>query len=217
MTKFILYTRTSTADQSNGIVAQRNSANRFLKDDDIIIKEYTEKESGRKTDRIELAQAINDCLKNGYTLLIARLDRLSRNAKFTLELMESKVDFVCADMPNANNLTIGIMALLAQSEAERISSNTKKALAVLKSKGVKLGTNNLTIEGGLKGGRIRKEQAQRVNHQATKIILRLRKEGMTFKAIADELNTDGYTTSNGYNFMEQTVSRLYKRTIKKVA
>jgi len=66
------------------------------------------------------------CKENNSKLLIARLDRLSKNAKFTLELMESKVPIVCCDMPDANNLTIGIIATLAQAEAERISHNKKR-------------------------------------------------------------------------------------------
>jgi len=120
-------------------------------------------------------------------------------------------------MPNANNLTIGIMALLAQTEAERISKNTKNALAELKAKGIKLGTNNLTQEGSQKGADKRKEQAQKKNRQVTKIIIRLRNEGQRFKAIANELNEDEYTTSTGGEFIEQTVSRLYKRALKEPA
>ena len=209
---YITYTRTSTKDQHNGIEAQRKTVSNFIKDNDIIIKEYTEKESGRNTNRIELNKALADCKKNGYTLLIARLDRLSRNARFTLELMESKVDFVCCDMPSANNITIGIMSILAQAEAERISSNTKKALAVLKAKGVKLGTpTNLTKQAVKQSNKVNKAKFQALNKQATKIIIRLRKEGYTFVSIATELNEDVYKTANGGLFVARTTQRLYNR------
>lgn len=209
--KYILYTRTSTRDQHNGLDAQRNTAHRFIKEDDTIVREYSEQESGKSTTRVELNKALIECKQEGYTLLIARLDRLSRNAKFTFELMDSQVDFVCCDMPSANTVTIGIMSVLAQSERERISSNTKLALQVLIQKGVQLGTDNLTREGVLKSAANRKKQAVADNHQATKIIIRLRNEGMRYLAIAQELNADGYTTSKGNQYLEQTVSRLYKR------
>jgi DNA invertase Pin-like site-specific DNA recombinase len=155
---YILYTRTSTKDQHHGIEAQRKTAYSFIKKGDEITDEFTEKESGRKVDRKELRKALELCRENNSKLLIARLDRLSRNAKFTLQLMESKVPIVCCDMPDANNLTIGIMAILA--EAERISQDKKKALAVLKEKGVELGKNNITQEGVLKNASIRKEEAK---------------------------------------------------------
>jgi len=209
--EYILYTRTSTKDQNNGIEAQRATAKSFIKDGDVIVKEYTEKESGRNPNRPELKKAIDYSIKNNRKLLIARLDRLSRNARFTFELMDSKVPFVCCDMPDANNLTIGILAVLAQAEAERISHNTKKALAVLKAQGKQLGKNNLTKEGVLKSALKRKLEAKKANHQATKIILRLRTDNHTFKSIAQELNDDGYTTSSGGKWQERTVSRLYRR------
>ena len=209
-TKYIAYYRTSTADQHNGIDAQRTSATNFLKEGEQIVKEYKEHQSGRKVNREELMKAIDECNRNGYKLLIARLDRLSRNASFTLSLQDSGVDFVCADMPKANSLTIGIMSLLAEEEAKRVSKNTILALKEV-AKRKKLGTNNLTIEGRRKGAERNKDQAKKDNHQVTKIIVRMRNEGETFQAIADELNADGYTTSKGGKFVGQTVGRLYKR------
>lgn len=102
-------------------------------------------ESGKKNNRPQLLAAIEYARKVKATLIIAKLDRLSRNASFIFTLRDSGVDFVCADMPDANTLTIGIFAVLAQHERELISSRTKAALQMKKKQGVKLGKpENLT-------------------------------------------------------------------------
>jgi DNA invertase Pin-like site-specific DNA recombinase len=100
--------------------------------------EFTEVESGKKSDRPQLAKALALCRWHGAKLVIAKLDRLSRNAHFLLGLKESGVDFVAADMPNANRLTVGIMAMVAEDEAQRISERTKAAFAAAKKRGKKL-------------------------------------------------------------------------------
>lgn len=209
--EYILYTRTSTLKQSLGLDAQRQTAKNFLTLNDTIIREYTEQESGTTGNRPQLIAAIADSKETGAILLIANLSRLSRSVTFTYSLMDAGVNFKCCDMPNANSLTIGLMSVIAQDFATTLSINTKKGIAASKAKGTTWGTNNLTRVGTLNSAANRKAQAKEDNHQATKIILRLRMDGMTFKAIADELNTDGYTTSKGSQYLEQTVSRLYKR------
>src|SRR4030095_6309592 len=109
------------------------------------IASFTEKESGKINSRPQLLTAIDYAKEHSATLLIAKLDRLSRNASFIMTLRDTGVNFVCCDMPEANTLTIGIMAVMAQDERERISRRTKDALAVLKKRGVKLGNpKNLT-------------------------------------------------------------------------
>lgn len=123
-----------------GLEAQKSSVKDFLNSDDKLVAEYEETESGKKNDRIELLKAIEECKQTNSTLLIAKLDRLSRNVKFIYTLKDSNVDFVCCDMPDANSVTIGILAVLAQEERERTSRRTKKALAELIKKGVKLGS-----------------------------------------------------------------------------
>src|SRR3984893_14687353 len=141
--KWISYLRVSTDRQGKsglGIEAQRNSVTDFLNGGQWgLVKEYTEVESGKRTDRPMLAEAIKTCRAYGAKLVIAKLDRLSRNAHFLLGLEQAGVDFVAADMPNANRLTVGIMAMVAEDEGRRISLRTKEALAAAKRRGKKLG------------------------------------------------------------------------------
>ena len=107
-----------------------------------LIARFTEVESGRNPDRPELGKALHLAKVTGATLVIAKLDRLSRNAAFLLTLRDSGVRFAAVDLPEANDLTVGIMALVAQQEREAISKRTKEALAVARSRGVRLGNPN---------------------------------------------------------------------------
>ena len=104
-----------------------------------LVKEYVEVETGRRCDRPKLSEALRACRLYGAKLVIAKLDRLSRNAAFLLSLRDDGVDFVAADMPNANRLTVGIMAMVAEEERRMISERTKAALAAAKERGVRLG------------------------------------------------------------------------------
>src|SRR5690606_13668886 len=134
------YFRVSTKDQDLGLDAQKRMVTNFLNEGDEVIARFSEKETGtRKKVRIELAKAIELALKKDATLLIAKLDRLSRNVYFVSKLMESGVKFKCLDLPEADPFTIHIFAALAEKEARDISQRTKAALNELKEKGVKLG------------------------------------------------------------------------------
>ncbi len=147
-------------------------------------------------------------------LLIAKLDRLSRNASFIFTLRDSKIDFICCDMPNANSVTIGIMAVLAQDERERISHRTKSALAELKSKGIKLGSpENMTVEARMKGLETRKQNAleNENNRKAAALIISMKQVGKTFAQITRELNELGFKTRTGKDFQQNQVQLLYKR------
>lgn len=145
--KFVSYIRVSTARQGAsglGLEAQQEAVARFLNGGSWeLVAEFQEVETGKGADalskRPQLRAALDACCKHGATLVIAKLDRLARNVHFVSGLMESKVKFVACDMPEANELTIHIMAAFAEHEAKRISQRTKDALAIAKARGVKLG------------------------------------------------------------------------------
>lgn len=213
--KYIAYYRTSTKEQNLGITAQRSAVSKFLRPTDTLIAEYTEQESGKLDNRIELNKAIAYTKSvKGSVLLIAKLDRLSRNLTFISQLMDSKTKFKCCDMPDANDLTIHIFAAVGHHEREMISSRTKAALAELKKQGVKLGNpENMTDAVRAKGRQAVMANAREANKQAIDFILTHRngKKKMTFEAIADKLNALGYRTRYDKEFSKATVKVLYDR------
>src|SRR6185437_987490 len=141
--KFISYLRVSTARQGMsglGLEAQREAVSSYLNGGHWqLIQEIVEVESGKRNDRPKIAEALRLCRLHNATLVIAKLDRLARNVHFISSLMESGVDFVACDFPQANRLTVHILAAVAEHEAGMISARTKAALAAAKSRGVKLG------------------------------------------------------------------------------
>ena len=145
MTKYVAYFRVSTTKQGQsglGLEAQQEAVQQYA---DSIIHSFTEIESGKNDSRIQLAAAIELCRTSGASLLIAKLDRLSRDAAFLMTIRKSGVDIVAADMPNASTLEFGIKAIFAQHEREEISKRTKAALAAAKARGVQLGTKSPAI------------------------------------------------------------------------
>ncbi len=213
-TKYIAYYRVSTYKQGLyglGIDAQKKAVKDFVKCDTCIIAEYTEVESGKSDTRQELFKAIEQAKKEGATLVIAKLDRLSRNVRFISELMDSKVLFICCDMPQADNFTIHIIAAVAQQERKMISERTKSALKALKARGIKLGTPaNLTAEGRAKGPEAMKQKAiSNINNQRAKGYIKLlRDQDMTLQQIADKLNSEGFKTAMNKEFKSIQVSRI---------
>ncbi len=137
--RFIAYYRVSTATQGRsglGVEAQQAAVRAFLNGGSWkLLGEFTEVESGANNARPELGKALNACGLKGATLVIAKLDRLSRDAHFLLGLDKAGVDFVAADMPSANRMTVGIMAVVAEEERRMIAARTKAALAAAKARG----------------------------------------------------------------------------------
>ena len=141
--RFVAYYRVSTDRQGKsglGLEAQREAVQSYLNGGSwTLAAEVTEVESGKRNDRPELDRALGLCRLYGATLVVAKLDRLARNVAFISKLMESGVDFVAVDFPQANRLTVHILAAVAKHEAAMISQRTKAALAAAKARGVKLG------------------------------------------------------------------------------
>ncbi|WP_421825724.1 recombinase family protein [Larkinella sp.] len=214
--KYVAYYRVSTkvqGDSGLGLDGQRAAVRGFVRDAPIIT-EFTEVESGKKNQREQLLLAIAAAKKNDAVLIIAKLDRLSRNAAFIFTLRDSGVNFLCVDMPDANTLTIGIFATLAQHERELISSRTKSALAVKQHQGAILGKpENLTSEAQAKGvASIKRKAADNQNNRrASAMVAHLRSQGKTFAEIAEQLNRDGFVTSTGKEFHAMQAQRLHKR------
>lgn len=212
--KYVCYYRVSTKSQGKsglGLGDQKMIVERFLRDDDEIINEHTEIESGKKSKRPKLLEAIKEAKIHKAKLLIAKLDRLSRNVAFVMTLRDSGVDFVACDLPDANTLNVGIMATFAQHEAERISERTKGALKQLKAQGVILGKpENLTLEAIKKGCNIRVENARtdKANVQAKELAILYRNMGMTYAEIAEKLNQSQYLTRRQKQFEGKAVYRL---------
>ena len=226
MNKYIAYYRVSTTEQGKsglGLEAQeRDVLNYISKTDGELVASFTEVESGKNNNREELRNALDKAKELNAVLVIAKLDRLSRNAAFIFTLKDSGVEFVCVDMPQANNLTIGIMSVLAQDERERISERTKKALASLKAQGVKLGSPvGFTKESRAKANETkRKNAARNINSNRSKKAItqmirlaKLDKENLTKESIADELNEQGFTTTRGKKFCANNVRYLLNQVL----
>jgi DNA invertase Pin-like site-specific DNA recombinase len=143
-TRFVSYLRVSTARQGSsglGLEAQRAAVSRFLDGGNAtLIEEFVEVESGKNPKRPKLAAALASCRIHGAVLVVAKLDRLSRNASFLLSLQDAGVRFVAADNPQVNEMVVGVLAVVAQYEGKMISERTRAALAAAKARGVKLGS-----------------------------------------------------------------------------
>ena len=217
---YILYHRASTQKQGKsglGLAAQQQAIHTCLNDGRWkVMGEYIEVESGRRNDRPELAKALRACRIHNSTLLIAKLDRLSRNVHFLTGLMESGVKFKAVDMPEPDNFTVSILAALAQKEAELTSQRTKAALQAAKNRGVRLGKPaNLTKAGGIKGAEMSAViRAGKANARAADLrepVLSLVERGLSLHAIANELNGLGIRTVQGCEWKPMSIKRLIDR------
>ena len=220
--KFVSYLRVSTAKQGRsglGLEAQRAAidayaAHRHLAE----LKSFTEVESGKSNARPELAKALHLCKVTGSTLVIAKLDRLSRNAAFLLTLRDSGVRFIAADMPDANELTVGIMALVAEQERHAISRRTRDALQAAKARGQRLGNPNGAAalrragKGNAAGVRAAVASADAHAHDLAPVIQSLRDDGIvSLGGIATALTERGMRTPRGGQWHKASVKNLLAR------
>ncbi len=213
MKKYIAYYRVSTKRQNLGLDAQENTVRNYINGvGGELVNAYSEKESGKNNSRVELHKALAECKRIGATLIIAKLDRLSRNVAFIFTLKDSGVNFYCCDIPECTTLTLGIFATIAQNERETISKRTKDALQALKAKGVKLGAPNATISNDmrLKSAEVLREKAQNNpnNKRASIVVKTLNAQGKSLREIADYLNNNEFRTSRGCMFTATAVNRI---------
>jgi DNA invertase Pin-like site-specific DNA recombinase len=195
--KFVSYLRVSTARQGAsglGLEAQRAAVAGYLNGGDwTLVQELVEIESGKRNDRPALTCAIRLCRKHRATLVIAKLDRLARNVAFISNLMESGIEFVAVDMPQANRFVVHILAAVAEQEAEAISKRTKAALAAAKARGTQLGGRRVSPERfaqiGAAARTVRTRKAERLRAELMPTIANIQATGATtLRAIATELN-----------------------------
>ena len=198
MQTYIAYRRVSTGSQHNGIEAQQSAIDSFIAAyGGEVLETYTEQVSGRKNEREELQKAIKHCKKTGATLLVSKLDRLSRRVSFIAKLMESSVQLRCAELPSADTFQLHIYAALAEQERRLISERTKAALAVKKAQGVKLGNPKAQEQTA-----VAKEFAKTV----LPYVEQMRQQGITsLYGIAKRLNELGVKTFAGGKWYPQTV------------
>lgn len=216
--RFIAYYRVSTAKQGVsglGLEAQKAAVSDYLKaNDGTLVTEYTEIQSGSKDNRPQLQQALRQCRLTGATLLIAKLDRLSRNRSFLMNVQDSSVKFVAVDMPEANHFTVGLMACLADYERELISERTKVALKAAKARGVVLGNpnlDNIRFTDTTAATEARISKAKERNAEVKEIINEMRQsvEGdVSVRQLAKMLNEAGYKTARGKDWHPTSVSRV---------
>ena len=209
--KICSYSRCSTKRQGEsglGLEAQETAIQSYVDHHSAeVIGQFVEVESGTKSNRPELAKAIALAKKEKAVLVVAKLDRLARNVHFISGLMESKVEFVALDFPEANKLTLHLLAAMAEYEATLISQRTKAALAAAKKRGVVLGANGRVLaEANIKAA---DQWADSIAEIMTQAIAACRKK--TLQNLANKLNSWGVKTRTGRDFAPTTVMRLMKR------
>lgn len=225
MKNYVVYIRVSTTKQELGLESQLNIINNYINKNDTILKLFTEKESGRNNNRIELSKAIEYTKDNNAILLIAKLDRLSRNVTFISTLMDSKVHFKACDIPTADNFTIHIFAALAEREVGMIRERTKGAMSVIKSnlenngfhisksgnRITSLGRTSLDKEHWLLGQKAIKEKKESNPNlkRARAFSTVLKESGLNYAQITNLLNENGFKTSTGKEYRHTSTIRLF--------
>jgi DNA invertase Pin-like site-specific DNA recombinase len=219
MANAVAYYRVSTDRQGRsglGLEAQRSAVLECVRVRGWTLQsEFTEVESGKRNDRPALLQALNECRLQRATLFIAKLDRLSRDAHFLLGLDKAGVEFLAVDMPNANRLTVGIMALVAEEERHMISARTKAALAAAKARGIKLGgyrVSTVSDAARTRSAQVRGNAADELGRLVLPVIEEFRTLGIvSLRAIARALNDRGIRTRTNGAWDPSGVKRVLDR------
>jgi DNA invertase Pin-like site-specific DNA recombinase len=194
-----------------GLDAQQSAVAGFINGDAELVASFTEVESGKRSDRPELVKALEACRRQKAKLVIAKLDRLSRNLAFIATLMESGVEFVAVDNPHATPLTIHILAAVAQHERTMISQRTKEALAAAKRRGVKLGNPTLAKAAKLGAAKM-KAVAKQFAANVLPVIREIQAGGViTNSGIAAKLNERRLTTARGGSWSHRRVGEVLGR------
>jgi DNA invertase Pin-like site-specific DNA recombinase len=208
--RFVGYFRVSTARQGRsglGLEAQQEAVRQYLASvSGTLVAEFTEVETGKRNARPELTKALAACKRLKAKLVIAKLDRLSRNVAFLSAMMDGNTEFIACDYPTATRLTLHILAAVAEHEAEVISQRTIAALQAAKRRGVVLGRNGT-------------ERLAPANRAAAMdracplkpILAELTSAGLSMRAIASELTARGVPTPRGGRWHPQTVTRILER------
>lgn len=213
---FVTYRRVSTSEQGRsglGLEAQQRDLDLYLGTvpDAKVLADVVEVVSGGKgeNDRPELAKALALCRREKATLLVAKLDRLSRNVAFVANLLEDKtVNFKVAQLPRASRFELHLWAALAEQEREFVSQRTKAALAAAKARGVKLGGARPHLP---EHNCRRTERAQRHAEGVATLVLGLRDRGATLRETAEALNGAGLTAPRGGTWAPNQVRRVLER------
>lgn len=212
---YVAYYRVSTKKQGLGLEAQQANVQAFISQQGAaLVAEFSEKESGKRSDRPKLDEALQLCKQTGAVLLVAKLDRLSRNVSFIFSLRDSGVKFQALDLPEFNTLSLGIFASMAQHERELISSRTKAALQALKQKGVKLGAPAATWNDSQRVASVEARRAAAAANEANRtawgVVRSIRKNvpSITLAALAQTLNENGLLTAKGGSWRGNQVKRL---------
>ena len=216
MKQFVIYTRVSTKSQGDsglGLEAQERDIRLYLENyaeqQHEIIGTFCDVESGTKADRPQLQEALELVKRKQATLLVAKLDRLSRKVSFIATLMDDKkVDFKVASMPTADKVMLHIYAVLSEAERDFISTRTKAALQEAKARGVKLGGNRPNNQARHDAVKV---MADQMALKGSQLIKDNRKTGRSYRVIADQLNSLKVATAKGGKWYASTVRNYDKR------
>ena len=198
--EYVSYIRTSTRSQNNGLEAQQTVIQNYIAAyGGDVLETYVEQVSGAKNERVELAKALAHCKRTGATLLVAKLDRVSRRVSFIAQLMESNIPLKVCELPNSDAFQLHIYAALAEQERKLISQRTKQALKIIKDRGVTLGSP------------LNPKRAAQAKEFAATIaphVEDIRKGGVkSWNGIAKALNDMGIKSANGGTWSQKTIQR----------